>query len=178
MNPWVVAQDGILGFTPASAERQKSVEQKFKSIPLPDEEKRQHRIFTQEPHIAGSERNNELARYIAEEWKKQGLEDIVIRRYDVYGTFPKSTFRVGGSGPLRSHLREQPYDVDPDTKNPHVTPAWIGMSISGEVTATVVYAHSGNPEDYDVLRKPVSTSEARSCWSAIRTPIVIADSRH
>ena len=27
------------------------------------------------------------------------------------------------------------------------------MSISGEVTAPVVYAHSGNPEDYDLLRK-------------------------
>jgi N-acetylated-alpha-linked acidic dipeptidase len=27
------------------------------------------------------------------------------------------------------------------------------MSISGDVTAPVVYAHSGNPEDYDVLRK-------------------------
>jgi len=27
------------------------------------------------------------------------------------------------------------------------------MSISGEVTAPVVYAHAGNPEDYDLLRK-------------------------
>ena len=27
------------------------------------------------------------------------------------------------------------------------------MSISGEVTAPVVYAHSGNPEDYELLRK-------------------------
>ncbi len=27
------------------------------------------------------------------------------------------------------------------------------MSISGEVTAPVVYAHSGNPDDYDLLRK-------------------------
>jgi N-acetylated-alpha-linked acidic dipeptidase len=27
------------------------------------------------------------------------------------------------------------------------------MSISGDVTAPVVYAHSGNPEDYAVLRK-------------------------
>ena len=53
----------------------------------------------------------------------------------------------------RATLREEPYDSDPDTKNPHVSPAWMGMSLSGEVTATVVYAHSGNPEDYDVLRK-------------------------
>ena len=50
-------------------------------------------------------------------------------------------------------LREQPYDVDPDTKNPDVASAWIGFSSSGEVTAPVVYAHSGNPEDYELLRQ-------------------------
>ena len=80
----------ILGFTPASAAHETAVEDKFKSIPTPDEERRQHRIFTQEPHIAGSKRNNELAEYIRDEWKKQGLEDVIIRRYDVYGTNPKS----------------------------------------------------------------------------------------
>src|ERR1039458_2702148 len=73
------------GFTSASAARETAVESKFKSIPTPDEERRQHRIFTQEPHIAGSKRNNELAEYIRDEWKKQGLEDVIIRRYDVYG---------------------------------------------------------------------------------------------
>jgi N-acetylated-alpha-linked acidic dipeptidase len=148
------SEDGILGFTPTSAERQKSVEQKFKSIPSPDEEKRQHRIFTQEPHIAGSERNKELARYIAAEWKKQGLEDVVIHRYDVYTTFPKSTsLELVAPVKFKASLREQTYDVDPDTKNPNVTSAWGGMSISGEVTAPVVYAHSGNPEDYGALKK-------------------------
>ena len=50
-------------------------------------------------------------------------------------------------------LREAPLDADPDSKNPAISGAWLGMSISGEVTAPVVYAHSGNPEDYDLLRK-------------------------
>ena len=34
-----------------------------------------------------------------------------------------------------------------------VRSAWMGMSRSGEITAPVVYAHSGNPEDYELLRK-------------------------
>ncbi len=50
-------------------------------------------------------------------------------------------------------LREAPLDADPDSKNPAISGAWLGMSISGEVTAPVVYAHSGNPDDYDLLRK-------------------------
>ena len=43
--------------------------------------------------------------------------------------------------------------MDPDTKNPKADGAYLGYSASGEVTAPVVYAHSGNPEDYEYLRK-------------------------
>ncbi len=144
----------IQGFTPASSAHEAEVEKKFKSIPTPEEERRQHRIFTQEPHIAGSKRNNELAEYIRDEWKKQGLEDVVIRRYDVYGTNPKSTFlEMTAPTHYQALLRETPIPGDDDSKNPAITSAWLGMSISGEVTAPLVYAHSGNPEDYDLLRK-------------------------
>ena len=148
------SQASISGFTAASALRENQIEQQFKTIPNPDEERRQHRIFTSEPHVAGSQRNNDLAKYIAEEWRKQGLEDVVIRRYDVYSTAPKNTsLEMVAPVHYRASLREQPYEVDPDTGNPKVSSAWTGMSISGEVTAPVVYAHSGNPEDYDLLRK-------------------------
>ncbi len=144
----------ILGFTPASATRETQVEEKLKSIPTPNEELRQHRIFTAEPHIAGSKRNNELAEYIRREWTKQGLEDVVIRRYDVYGTNPKSaSLEMIAPKHYQAVLREAPLDADPDSKNPNISGAWLGMSISGEVTAPVVYAHSGNPEDYDLLRQ-------------------------
>jgi N-acetylated-alpha-linked acidic dipeptidase len=144
----------ILGFTPASSTRETEVESKFKSIPSADEERRQHRIFTQEPHVAGSKRNNELAEYIRDEWKKQGLEDVVIRRYDVYGTNPKSaSLEMIAPTRYQAVLRETPIEGDADSKNPATSGGWLGMSISGEVTAPVVYAHSGNPEDYDVLRK-------------------------
>jgi N-acetylated-alpha-linked acidic dipeptidase len=144
----------ILGFTPASAARQTEVESKFKSVPNADEESRQHRIFTQEPHVAGSKRNNELAEYIRDEWKKQGLEDVIIRQYDVYGTNPKSaSLEMIAPTRYQATLRETPLPGDDDSKNPNISGAWLGMSISGDVTAPVVYAHSGNPEDYELLRK-------------------------
>ena len=144
----------ILGFTPASATHETAVEEKFKSIPTPDEERRQHRIFTAEPHVAGSKRNNELAEYIRDEWKKQGLEDVIIREYDVYGTNPKSaSLEILAPVHYQASLREAPLPGDDDSKNPAISGAWLGMSISGDVTASVVYAHAGNPEDYDLLRK-------------------------
>jgi N-acetylated-alpha-linked acidic dipeptidase len=144
----------ISGFTSASAVHENQVEQQFKAIPNPDEEKRQHRIFTAEPHVAGSKRNNDLANYIADEWRKQGLEEVVVRRYEVYSTEPRSTFlEMVAPVRYRASLREESFDADPDSKNPRVSSAWSGMSLSGDVTAPVVYAHSGNPEDYELLRK-------------------------
>ena len=148
------AQTSILGFTPSSSAHETEIENKFKAIPSPDEERRQHHIFTAEPHVAGSPRNNELARYIADEWRQEGLEDVVIRRYDVYGSNPKFTsLEMVAPVRYRAGLRELPVLGDPDSKNKSISAAWSGMSASGEVTAPLVYAHSGNPEDYDLLRK-------------------------
>jgi N-acetylated-alpha-linked acidic dipeptidase len=146
-------QTSILGFTPKDAAHEAEIESKFKAIPAPDEERRQHHIFTSEPHVAGSARNNELARYIADQWRTEGFE-VVIRRYDVYGSNPKFTsLEMVAPVHYRAGLRELPVKGDPDSKNKSISSAWSGMSASGEVTAALVYAHSGNPEDYALLRK-------------------------
>ncbi|HYG99925.1 MAG TPA: M28 family metallopeptidase [Terriglobales bacterium] len=144
----------IAGFTPQSAKKQQQAESKLIQSISSDQIKAYHRIFTAEPHPAGSERNNELARYIAEEWKKQGLEDVAIRQYDVLNTMVRDvSLEMVAPVRYKASLREDAYDVDPDTKNPNVSPGWIGLSQSGEVTAPVVYANGGNPEDYAVLRE-------------------------
>ena len=148
------SQQRMSGFSTRAVKTQAEIESKLKAIPSPDEARKHHRFLTAEPHPAGSERNNELARYIAELWKQQGWEDVTLRRYDVLNTFPREV-SVEMTAPVKykASLREDPYDVDPDTKNPRVQSAYTGLSASGEVTAPVVYAHSGNPEDYDLLRK-------------------------
>lgn len=154
LNLSVPAQQRLGGFSTGASTAQRELESRFKSIPSPDEARKHHRFFTAEPHPAGSERNNELARHIADLWKHQGWEDVTLRRYDVLNTFPREV-SVEMTAPVRykALLREDSYDVDPDTKNPRVQSAYTGLSASGEVTAQVVYAHSGNPEDYELLRK-------------------------
>jgi len=147
-------QQHLRGFSAKSTRSQIEIETKFKSIPSPEEVKKHHRFLTAEPHPAGSERNNELARYIADVWKEQGWEDVTIRRYDVLNSFPREvSCELISPVRYKASLREESYDVDPDTRNPRVQSAYTGLSASGEVTAPVIYAHSGNPEDYDLLRK-------------------------
>ena len=150
----VLAQERMSGYSRQAAPGQREVEEKFRRIPSPEEARKHHRFFTAEPHPAGSERNNELARHIAESWKRQGWEDVRIHRYDVLSSYPREV-AVEMISPVRyrASLREDAYDVDPDTKNPRVRSGYLGLSASGEVTAPVVYAHSGNPEDYQALRR-------------------------
>ncbi|MGA1999247.1 MAG: M28 family metallopeptidase [Terriglobales bacterium] len=144
----------ISGFTSRSARKQVALEQKFKAQISRQQERKFHRFLTAEPHPAGSERNNELARYIAETWRQQGLEDVTIRQYDVLNSFPRATsLEMVSPVSYKAEMREAGYAEDPDTQNPRVKSAYLGMSASGEVTAPMVYARSGNPEDYEVLRK-------------------------
>jgi N-acetylated-alpha-linked acidic dipeptidase len=144
----------ILGFTPPHAVLEHKLETEFQAIPSPEKTREWHRTFTAEPHPAASERNNQLADYIANEWRKQGWEDVTLRRYDVLHSRPRSvSLEMTAPAHYTASLREDPVDVDPDTKNPAVSGAYFGYSASGDVTAEVVYAHSGNPEDYDLLRK-------------------------
>ena len=128
-----ISQARMSGFSIEGAKKQLRIEAKFKAIPSPEEARKHHRFLTAEPHPAGSERNNELARYIAELWKQQGWEDVTIRRYDVLNTFPREV-SCEMIAPVRykATLREDPYDIDPDTKNPRVQSAYTGLSASGE----------------------------------------------
>jgi N-acetylated-alpha-linked acidic dipeptidase len=152
-------QDGpsaapILGFSPLHAAAEHQLESAFQPIPSPEKAREWHRTFTAEPHPAASDRNNQLADFVADEWRKQGWEGVTLRRYDVLHSRPRSvSLEMTAPVQFTASLREDAYDVDPDTKNPAVSGAYFGYSASGEVTAEVVYAHSGNPEDYDLLRK-------------------------
>ncbi len=144
----------VAGFTAEHSAAEQVVESRMKGVPSATEERAVLRYLTAEPHPAGSERNHELAEHIAETWRRQGLEKVVIHRYDVLNSRPRSvSLEMLRPVPYTASLREAGYDADPDTQNPHVRSGWVSMSASGDVTAPIVYAHGGNPEDYELLRQ-------------------------
>jgi len=146
-------KDAMVGFSARGAAEEISIEQRFRALASTEQISKFHRYLTSEPHPAGSVRNNELAQWVAEQWRAQGLEDVTVHRYDVLNSRPREiSLEMVHPGHYRASLREDPYEVDPDTKNPKADGAYLGYSASGEVTAPVVYAHSGNPEDYEYLR--------------------------
>jgi N-acetylated-alpha-linked acidic dipeptidase len=144
----------ISGFSPRAAAQEIITEKSFRESISTPEIIQFHRYLTAEPHPAGSARNNELAQWVAEQWRQQGLENVTVHQYDVLGSSPrKISLEMVKPTSYRALLLEAPDNADPDTRNPKVDGAYLGYSASGEVTAPVVYAHSGNPEDYEYLRQ-------------------------
>jgi N-acetylated-alpha-linked acidic dipeptidase len=148
------APPSLTGFSAASGQQETIIEQRYRALTSTEQLKNFHRYLTAEPHPAGTKRNNDLAQWVADQWRLQGLEDVTVHEYDVLNSRPREiSLEMVHPVRYRASLREDPYDVDPDTKNPNVDGAYLGYSASGEVTAPLVYAHSGNPEDYEYLRK-------------------------
>ena len=142
------------GYTLAGTTAQRDVETRFRSLPSADAIRAWHRELTKSPHVATSPRTKEIAEFIAASWKAQGLDTVTIHRYDVLSSNPRA-IAVEMVAPTRytPTLREAPIPEDPDTAQPGISGAWTSFSASGDVTAPVVYANSGNPSDYDELRR-------------------------
>jgi N-acetylated-alpha-linked acidic dipeptidase len=148
------ASEAMFGYSSSGAEEERRIENQFQALTSREQIAKFHRYLTAEPHPAGSPRNNELARWVADQWREQGLEDVTIHEYDVLNSSPREiSLEMTRPSHFRASLREDAYEADPDTKNPSVPGAYLGYSASGDVTAPVVYAHSGNPEDYAYLSK-------------------------
>jgi N-acetylated-alpha-linked acidic dipeptidase len=134
--------------------QERATEERYRALISSEEIEKFHRYLTAEPHPAASARNNELARWMADKWREQGLENVTIHEYDVLHSAPReAVLEMVRPASYRASLLEDKYDFDPSTKNPEISRAYFGYSASGEVTAPLVYAHSGNPEDYAYLRK-------------------------
>lgn len=142
----------LLGFSEPATRTQLALEERFVSWLEADSTGRHFRYLTEKPHPAGSERNRHLAEYVAARFRAYGWEEVRLHRYDVLLPWPTEV-SVTMLEPYRfaASLREDGYPQDKDTYDADVGLTYLGMSASGDVTGPLVYANSGNPEDYDWL---------------------------
>ncbi len=143
--------NSIFGFTAPSARAERLVEERLVAIPSPQRAREAHAFLTAEPHVAGSARDHRLAEWVRDRWREDGLERVEIVEHDVMLPKPlEVTVEMTRPHPWTAILKEDPLPGDPDTAR-DVGPAWHVYSASGDVTAPLVYAGSGNPEDYEWL---------------------------
>jgi N-acetylated-alpha-linked acidic dipeptidase len=142
---------------PAGLSRQRAaalrpLESKLQETIRPERCRSEHRIFTKEPHMAGTQRNYELAQYMAQQWRAYGLEDVSLIEHPVYLPWPVR-YEAALVEPVKERLslREEPLPQDKDSYSGDVGIPYCAYSANVDVTAPVVYVNSGNPEDYDLL---------------------------
>ena len=140
-------QQEIYGFAAASQAAQRELERRFLALPSADRARDFHRYLTDQPHMAGTERNRHLAEWMRDTWKEYGLDTVEIVEHQVLLPHPVEMSLSMGSWQAR--FTEDPVPGDPDTEKPLLH--YNAYSRNGEVEAPVVYAASGNPENYDWL---------------------------
>ena len=145
------------GFTAQGAAAQRDVERRFLEAPSADRIRDAHLFLAAKPHVAGSARDLELAEWTRDQFKSYGLDDVVITTHEVLLPWPEEVTveMPNARPPFKASMREEPIESDPYTQ---ISEAEAGLpyhaySASGEATAPVVYAASGNPADYDALAR-------------------------
>ena len=109
------AHAALRGFSPERSVWQRDYERRLTELPKPAECDAVLRELTREPHVAGTPGNERVARFIADEFRKAGLE-VTTPTYDVLLSYPKSaTLEIVGEPPVKLARTEEPIPGDPDT---------------------------------------------------------------
>ena len=157
--PLAFSQDGAAsraldGFSAERAVAQRRWEEQFRRVPTQKSAREHLRILTREPHIAGTKEDYDTAIYVRDQLRSYGLA-ADLKEYDVWLNYPKapSVLELITTRRQRLSTHEAIVAGDPSSSNPKITPLFNGYAASGDVTAPVVYANYGLPNDYDDLKK-------------------------
>lgn len=141
----------LYGFTPRSSAAERRLEYRLLPLPSADSARRAHALLTAEPHVAGSPRDRELAEWVRDRWREYGLEQVEIVEHEVLLPYATDVqVDMVAPSPWRATMKEDAVKGDPFSAR-DTGLAYHAYSASGDITAPVVYANSGNPEDYDWL---------------------------
>ncbi|TVR63141.1 MAG: M28 family peptidase [Gemmatimonadales bacterium] len=149
-----LSAQSVTGFTAERASQQLMCEASLAEIPSSDRFRLRLQALSAEPNPAGSEANERVAEYLAEQMAAAGFR-IDRYPYDLYMPSPESAHNtvVELVTPIRKPLNLQEYilEEDPFSAHPDLGPGWNAYSGSGDVTAEVVYANYGRLEDFQAL---------------------------
>jgi N-acetylated-alpha-linked acidic dipeptidase len=137
-----------VGFTAAAADAQAKAEKVFVDTVNPASARKWLAALTEEPHVAGTPAEKKLADYVLARFKEFGIEAELVR-YDVFLNHPKHvSLKLVAPVEEALKLTEDPYDVDKDSTQDGMFPAFHGYGASGKAEGQVVYVNYGVPADF------------------------------
>jgi N-acetylated-alpha-linked acidic dipeptidase len=140
------------GFSLAHAQTHAQFERRFLQSTNPERIRDAHKLVADQPHMAGSARDRQLAEWIRDVFREAGLDDVAITEHQVLLPWPLETsVEMTAPRPWRASMRERPARGDRFTEAEAGIP-FHAYAASGDITAPVVYAGNGTPDDFDWLQ--------------------------
>ena len=142
------------GYSAANSKTQREWEAKFRALPDPKLVRANMERLSARPHHVGSPYDKDNAEWILARFKEWGW-DAKIETFDVLYPTPKRRV-VEMTAPHRfaAKLEEPDIAADPtSSQKKEQLPTYHVYSVDGDVTAPLVYANYGGPEDYEELER-------------------------
>ena len=151
----IAEEQPLYGFSAQSSETERQWEEKLRAIPSPENLRAYMQRLSARPHHVGSPYDQDNAEWILGKFKEFGL-DAHIEQFAVLFPTPKQRLveLVDGGPKFTAKLEEPAVPEDPTShQQSEQLPTYNAYSIDGDVTAPLVYANYGVPEDYEQLER-------------------------
>jgi N-acetylated-alpha-linked acidic dipeptidase len=144
----------LLGFTPAAAATERSLEQRFDARLSADDLRAWSKRLSSRPHHLGSEWDRANAEWTLAQLRSWGYETRV-ETFDVLFPTPKKRLvELVSPRRFRASLAEPPLAEDATSgQTAEQLPTYNAYSVDGDVTGELVYVNYGVPADYDELQR-------------------------
>lgn len=149
----VKAASGLLGFTPADADAERAVEARFDAAIDPKLLDAWLRHMAAEPNQVGSPHDKANAQWQLAMFKSFGWDAHIESFQVLYPTPVEEALTLGGARPFTAALHEPAVPGDATSGLPGQLPPYLAYQGDGDVTAPVVYANYGMPDDYETLER-------------------------
>ena len=152
-----VSADGkdtaMRGFTAAGAAQQLELEQRFDALLDPADQRAWLKQMSSAPNHVGSPHDKANAEFMLAKFREWGW-DARIERFDVLYPTPKHvSLKLLGSNAYTAKLHEPPVRGDASSALDGALPPYNVYGGDGDVTAGLVYANYGMPDDYKELQR-------------------------
>jgi N-acetylated-alpha-linked acidic dipeptidase len=146
--------ESVLGFSVPNATVQKSLEQRFDALLDPADQRDWLKQMSSEPNQVGSPHDKANAEFMLKKFREWGWDAHIETFSVLYPTPKKVALELLGPKPFTAVLREPAVagDATSDIRKDTLPPYNV-YGGDGDVTAELVYANYGMPDDYKELAR-------------------------
>src|SRR5579875_181441 len=148
------AQTPMLGCTPGDAAREHAAEARFDAGLSAAEQRDWLKLMSAKANQVGSPHDKANAEWMLAQFKSWGWDARIETFHVLYPTPLEEKLELLGEHPFTAKLHEPGIPGDTSSREPEgVLPPYLAFQGDGDVTAPVVYANYGMPDDYTALER-------------------------